>query len=113
MLYFKDNTFRTGRLSYDEFTELFLVDLKEFIFLSDVELIGVPIGYCPVSEQNKRTMQFEQLRGSSKNSYFGQYKFDINCPLYGCEGEVVFRAKAPGEMPVERLKAVLKALVDS
>ena len=48
VLYFKDETFRIGRLSYDEFTELFLVDLEEFIFLSDVELIGVPIGYCPV-----------------------------------------------------------------
>jgi tetratricopeptide (TPR) repeat protein len=62
VLYFKDDTFRIGRLSYDEFTELFLVDLKEFIFLSDVELIGVPIGYCPASDRNKRTMKFERLQ---------------------------------------------------
>jgi tetratricopeptide (TPR) repeat protein len=62
VLYFNNDTFRIGRLSYDEFTELFLVDLEEPTFLSDVELIGVPIGYCPVSEQNKRTMKFEQLR---------------------------------------------------
>jgi len=62
VLYFKDNTFRTGRLSYDEFTELFLVDLKEFIFLSDVELIGVPIGYCRVSERNKQTIKFRRLQ---------------------------------------------------
>ena len=62
VLYFKDDTFRIGRLSYDEFTELFLVDLEEFIFLSDVELIGVPIGYCPVSDRNKKTMKFERLR---------------------------------------------------
>jgi len=62
VLYFKDDTFRIGRLSYDEFTELFLVDLAEFIFLSDVELIGLPIGYCPVSDRNKRTMKFERLQ---------------------------------------------------
>jgi hypothetical protein len=62
VLYFKDDTFRIGRLSYDEFTELFLVDLEKFIFLSDVELIGVPIGYCPKSDRNKRTMKFERLR---------------------------------------------------
>ena len=62
VLYFKDDTFRTGRLSYNEFTELFLVDLEEPTFLSDVELIGVPIGYCPVSERNKRTMKFERLQ---------------------------------------------------
>jgi tetratricopeptide (TPR) repeat protein len=62
VLYFRDNTFRIGRLSYDEFTELFLVDLKGFIFLSDVELIGVPIGYCPESDRNKRMIKFERLQ---------------------------------------------------
>jgi hypothetical protein len=62
VLYFNNDTFRIGRLSYDEFTELFLVDLEEPTFLSDVELIGVPIGYCPGSDQNKRTMKFERLQ---------------------------------------------------
>jgi hypothetical protein len=61
VLYFKD-TFRIGQLSYDEFTELFLVDLEEFIFLSDVQLIGVPIGHCPVADRNKRTMKFDGLK---------------------------------------------------
>jgi tetratricopeptide (TPR) repeat protein len=62
VVYFNNDAFRIGRLSYDEFSELFLIDLEEFIFLSDVQLIGVPIGYCPVSEQNKRIMKFERLR---------------------------------------------------
>lgn len=62
VLYFKDEIFRIGVLSFDEFTALFLVDLREFIFLSDVQLIGVPIGFCPMSDRNKRTMKFERLR---------------------------------------------------
>jgi tetratricopeptide (TPR) repeat protein len=62
VLYFYNDTFRIGRICYDELTELFLVDLEELIFLSDVQLIGVPIGYCPVSERNKRIMKFERLQ---------------------------------------------------
>jgi tetratricopeptide (TPR) repeat protein len=62
VLYFKDDTFRVGRLSYDEYTQLFLVDLEDFIFLSDVQLIGVPIGYCRIADRNKRLMKFERLQ---------------------------------------------------
>lgn len=62
VLYLKDDTFRIGRICYDELTHIFLVDLEELIFLSDVQLIGVPIGYCPAADRNKRTMQFEPLR---------------------------------------------------
>lgn len=66
VLYMKDGTFRIGRLSFDEFSGIFLVDLAEFTFLSDVQLIGVPIGYCPASERNKKTMTFEALRPVDK-----------------------------------------------
>ena len=62
VLYSYNDSFRIGRLAYDELAQIFLVDLEEFIFLSDVQLIGVPIGYCPVSDRHKRTMKFEQLR---------------------------------------------------
>lgn len=62
ILYFKDEAFRLGRLSFDEFTGLFLVDLEEFTFLSDVQMLGVPIGYCPASERKKRVLTFEPLR---------------------------------------------------
>jgi hypothetical protein len=62
VLYFYNDTFRIGRVCYDKLTELFLVDLEELIFLSDVQLIGVPIGYGPVADRNKRTMKFERLR---------------------------------------------------
>jgi tetratricopeptide (TPR) repeat protein len=62
VLYFYNDTFRIGRICYDELTELFLVDLEELIFLSDVQLIGVPIGYCPVSDRHKKVMKFERLK---------------------------------------------------
>jgi hypothetical protein len=66
VLYMKDGKFRIGRLSFDEFSGLFLVDLAEFTFLSDVQLVGVPIGYCPASERNKKLMTFEALRPIEK-----------------------------------------------
>lgn len=62
VLYMKDKTFRIGRLSFDGFSGLFLVDLAEFTFLSDVQLIGVPIGYCRASERNKKLMIFEAIK---------------------------------------------------
>lgn len=62
VLYVKDDIFRIGRLSFDDFSGLFLVDLEEFIFLSDVQLIGVPVGYCPASARNKTMMKFEALK---------------------------------------------------
>ena len=62
----QDEAFRIGRLSFDEFSGLFLVDLAEFTFLSDVQLLGVPIGYCPASERNKKIMRFEPLRLAEK-----------------------------------------------
>jgi tetratricopeptide (TPR) repeat protein len=62
VLYSYKDTFRIGRLCFDQFTELFLVDMEEPTFLSDVQLIGVPIGCCPASDRNKRTMKFERLR---------------------------------------------------
>ena len=61
VLYSYDYTFRIGRLAYDELAKIFLVDLEELIFLSDVTLIGVPIGYCPVADRHKKTMKFERL----------------------------------------------------
>ena len=61
VLYSYGGTFGVGRLALDELTELFLVDVEKLIFLSDVQLIGVPVGYCPVSERNKRILKFEQL----------------------------------------------------
>jgi tetratricopeptide (TPR) repeat protein len=61
VLYVKDGTFRIGRLSFDQFSGLFLVDLAEFTFLSDVQLVGVPIGYCQTSQRNKRMMTFKGL----------------------------------------------------
>ena len=66
VLYFYNDTFRIGRLAYDNLTEIFLVDLEELIFLSDVQLIGVPIGYCPAADRHKRTMKFERLRLAKK-----------------------------------------------
>ena len=62
VLYSYNDTFRIGRLAMTSLTELFLVDLEELIFLSDVQLIGVPIGYCPVADRHKKTMKFERLR---------------------------------------------------
>jgi hypothetical protein len=61
VLYSYNDTFRIGRICCDELTHIFLVDLDELIFLSDVHLIGVPIGYCPVSDRHKKVMKFEQL----------------------------------------------------
>jgi hypothetical protein len=61
VLYSYNYTFRIGRLAYDELAQIFLVDLEELIFLSDVTLIGVPIGYCPVADRHKKTMKFERL----------------------------------------------------
>jgi hypothetical protein len=62
VLYSYKDTFRIGRLVHDDLTQLFLVDLEELIFLSDVHLIGVPIGYCRIADRHKRTMKFEQLK---------------------------------------------------
>jgi hypothetical protein len=62
VLYSYNDTFRIGRLVYDDLTQLFLVDLEELIFLSDVNLIGVPIGYSRVADRHKKTMKFEQLK---------------------------------------------------
>jgi len=61
VLYSYNYTFRIGRLAYDELAQIFLVDLEELIFLSDVTLIGVPIGYCRVADRHKKTMKFERL----------------------------------------------------
>jgi tetratricopeptide (TPR) repeat protein len=61
VLYSYNYTFRIGRLAYDELAKIFLVDLEELIFLSDVTLIGVPIGYCRVADRHKKTMKFERL----------------------------------------------------
>jgi hypothetical protein len=61
VLYSYKDTFRIGRLAHDDLTQLFLVDLEELIFLSDVNLIGVPIGHCRVADRHKRTMKFERL----------------------------------------------------
>jgi tetratricopeptide (TPR) repeat protein len=61
VLYSKGGEFRIGRICYDEFTQIFLVDLEELIFLSDVQLIGVPIGYCRVADRYKKVMKFERL----------------------------------------------------
>jgi hypothetical protein len=61
VLYSYNYTFRIGRLAFDELAKIFLVDLEELIFLSDVTLIGVPIGYCPVADRHKKTMKFERL----------------------------------------------------
>jgi hypothetical protein len=62
VLYSYNYNFRIGRLAYDELAKIFLVDLEELIFLSDVTLIGVPIGYCPVADRHKKTMKFERLQ---------------------------------------------------
>lgn len=70
VLYFKDSEYRIGRLAYDELAELFLVDLEEPTFLSEVQLIGVPIGYTPVSDRHKRTMKFERLQLAKKRITF-------------------------------------------
>jgi tetratricopeptide (TPR) repeat protein len=67
VLYSYNDTFRIGRICHDSLTELFLVDLEELIFLSDVNLIGVPIGYCSVADRDKKTMKFEQLKFVKKN----------------------------------------------
>ena len=61
VLYSYNYNFRIGRLAYDELAKIFLVDLEELIFLSDVTLIGVPIGYCSVADRHKKTMKFERL----------------------------------------------------
>jgi tetratricopeptide (TPR) repeat protein len=68
VLYSYDYTFRIGRLAYDELAKIFLVDLEELIFLSDVTLIGVPIGYCPVADRHKKTMKFERLEFVTKEA---------------------------------------------
>jgi tetratricopeptide (TPR) repeat protein len=63
VLYMKGDKFRVGRLSFDEFTGLFLVDMEDPTFLSDVQLLGVPTGYCPASDLNKKKLlKFEALR---------------------------------------------------
>lgn len=66
VLYVKDDVFRMGSLSFDAFSGLFLVDLEEFTFLSDVTLLGEPVGYCPASQRNKQMMTFEPLRIKTK-----------------------------------------------
>jgi tetratricopeptide (TPR) repeat protein len=62
VLYSYNDTFRIGSVCYDNLTELFLVDLEELIFLSDVNLIGVPIGFCPVADRHKKIMKFDRLK---------------------------------------------------
>lgn len=62
VLYIKDGAFRVGKFSFDEFSGLFLVDLEEFTFLSDVKLLGTPVGYCPASERDNDLIKFEPLR---------------------------------------------------
>jgi hypothetical protein len=68
VLYSYNYTFRIGRLAYDELAQIFLVDLEELIFLSDVTLIGVPIGYCSVADRHKKTMKFERLQFRKEES---------------------------------------------
>ena len=63
VLYRKGDKFRVGRLSFDKLTGLFLVDMEDPTFLSDVQLLGVPSGYCPAADlNNKKLMKFEALR---------------------------------------------------
>jgi hypothetical protein len=62
VLYSYNDIYRIGRLVCDDLTQLFLVDLEELIFLADVHLIGVPVGYCRLADRDKRTMKFEQLK---------------------------------------------------
>lgn len=62
VLYIKDERFYIGSMSFDRFSGLFLVDFENFTFLSDVHLLGVPVGFCPISDRNKRLMKFERLR---------------------------------------------------
>lgn len=62
VLYIKDDIFRVGAFRFDEFSGLFLVDLEEFTFLSDVQLLGIPVGFCRASDRSKRTMKFDPLR---------------------------------------------------
>jgi tetratricopeptide (TPR) repeat protein len=68
VLYSYNYTFRIGRLAYEELAQIFLVDLEELIFLADVTLIGVPIGYCSVADRHKKTMKFERLEFIKKEA---------------------------------------------
>ena len=68
VLYSYNYIFRIGRLVYDELVQIFLVDLEKLIFLSDVTVIGVPIGYCSLADRDKKTMKFERLEFVTKEA---------------------------------------------
>jgi tetratricopeptide (TPR) repeat protein len=62
VLYMRDDSFKVGRLSFDALSGLYLVDLEDLTFLSDVQLLGVTVGFCPVAKRNEKLMKFEPLR---------------------------------------------------
>lgn len=62
VLYLQDEKLKMGRKVRDDLTELFMVDSENLILLSDVQVLGVPVGFCAASERNQKLMKFKALR---------------------------------------------------
>lgn len=63
VLYEADDVYDTGRLIYDNLTGLFVIEKGEddFVFFTDVSLLGVPIGYCDTGSVNRNMLEFRRI----------------------------------------------------
>lgn len=68
VLYEADDVYDTGRLIYDNLTGLFVIEKGEddFVFFTDVLLLGVPIGYCDTGSVNRNMLEFRRIGSSRK-----------------------------------------------
>jgi tetratricopeptide (TPR) repeat protein len=63
VLYEMDGVYDIGRLIYDGLTSLFVIEKREgdFVFFTDVSLLGVPIAYCDTGNINRNVLEFKKV----------------------------------------------------
>lgn len=63
VLYDVNGEYDIGRLIHDNLSNLFGIEKEEgnFVFLTDVSLVGVPIGYCEPENLNRNLLEFRKI----------------------------------------------------
>ena len=65
VLYKLEGKYHIDRLTYDEPSQLLLIEKgdNDFVFLTDVTVLGTPIGYCEHQKVNYKMLRFRKLPG--------------------------------------------------
>jgi hypothetical protein len=62
ILYLESDRFDIGRVIYDRFTDLYAIESGPYdlVFLSDVSVLGEPIGYCDIDDLERDRVRFRK-----------------------------------------------------